>query len=243
MPGLTQRYALPRLVRRGIDETLTLDVYNSAGTQQTATTGTLSVFAGSRAIVDGATVSTFGPPASYLLTAATTVDEQLSDRWLEVWTMTIGGATEVFQRPAFLVRRTFDPVIDDRDLIALHSDLADLRDPDQTTYQGQRDEAWIELNKMLIQKGNRPQLIFDGWGLRALHQYLTLEILFRDFATSVGDGRYAKLEERYRQLAHEEFNSLQFYYDWDEDGFIDGQLEHKAAQPVTMLQTPWGWWL
>jgi len=239
MPGLTQRYALPRFLRRGVDESLTLDVYDSAGVQQTATVGTLSVFAGSRTVLDEVAVATLGPPAAYALAAAVTATEGLSDRWLEVWSLTIGGSVEVFQRPAYLVRRLLTPVIDDRDLSELHSDLAELRDPSQQSYAGQRHSAWIRLNKWLIQQGNRPALIFDSWGLRDVHIYLSLEIIFRDFATSVGDGRYSKLSDHYRQIARDEFDRLQLAYDFDEDGTNDSDAEKRSATPVTYLSSGW----
>ncbi len=140
------------------------------------------------------------------------------------------------------MREVLHPVITDSDLTALHSDLADLRDPDQTTFETQRSDAWIVLQKWLIQKGNRPQLIVDDWQLRDVHRYLALENVFRDFASSVGDGRYRELADFYRQKALDEFNSLALTYDFDEDGTVDdGEQSAKAGNPVTLLTTPWGW--
>ena len=45
----------------------------------------------------------------------------------------------------------------------------------------------------LIRQGERPQLVLDAWQLRSLHAYRTLELFYRDAASSVGDGRYIEL--------------------------------------------------
>lgn len=219
---------------------LSVDVYDQAGVQQTAIAGTVSVFSGSATVVDEAVVSVFGPPATYTLTAATTANEQTSDRWLVVWTLTIGGATHVFQRPASLVLRILDPVLIDADLVELHSDLEELRDPSQTSFEAQREAAWVQVNRWLIDKGNRPNLIVGSDALRDVHRYKTLEIIFRDWALSVGDGRYSELAETYRTLAQDAFDRTQLLYDRDESGQLNAG-EDKPPTPVTFLSSSWGW--
>ena len=62
-------YRLPRMIERGASVTLTLPVFADDGTSaQTATSGTVSVYDGSAAIVEDQSV-TVGPPASYTLAA------------------------------------------------------------------------------------------------------------------------------------------------------------------------------
>ncbi len=87
------RYQLPRFIERGVATTLTMDVYNDAGTQQTASAGTFTLYKGGTALLDAVAVSSLGPPASYSLTAGTTTGETLADNWLEVWALTAAWRT------------------------------------------------------------------------------------------------------------------------------------------------------
>lgn len=232
-------YRLPRMIQRGVPTTLTLAVYADDGTTaQTATSGTVSVYAGSKAIVAGAAV-TVGPPASYTLAGAATADESLSEQWLEVWSLTIGGTAYTFQRPAYLVRRVLYPTLIDSDLVEYHSDLLSLLDPDDTNLQRYRDNAWHALQTQLIRQGRRPQLVMDAWQLRSLHAYRTLELFYRDAASSVGEGRYIELAREYGELAAEEWAALSFRYDADEDGYVSDQLDQTAAgSGVLYLSAP-----
>lgn len=237
------RYFLPRCIARNRDFTPRLSVFDLAGGAETLTgPGAYTLDLDGSAIYTTAALS-YG--AGFAVTtaaipAAETDGEALSDRYTETWEVVTTAGPRTFTRPCSVVRNELFPVITDTDLIALHSDLADLRDPDQTTYETQRADAWIVLNKWLIQKGNRPQLIMDDWMLRDVHRYLALHTIFRDFATSVGDGRYAQLAAEYREKAALEFDKLTPAYDFNEDG-INDEGEVKAANPVVFLQVPRGW--
>jgi hypothetical protein len=236
------RYALPQFVQRALTSTLSLDVYNDAGTQQTVDSGTVSVYAGSRLIVDAAAVSVGGSvSATYSLTAATTTDESLSDNWLGVWTLTIGGnVVQAFQRPISLVRRIFEPVITDTDLLELHPDLNALLCPDTTTWQTQRDAAFDMIERGLLKRGRRPQLIMDSWALLDLHRFQTLQLIFMDAASSVSDGRYRQLADKYSELLDKEWGSVQFRYDADEDGLLDDGAQ-IGSRPMLYLSSSPAW--
>ena len=238
--SLVLRHALPRAIERGVANTLTADVYDEAGAQQTATAGTLTLYAGSKLILDGVAVTSAGAPTSHTLAAGSTADEGLSDSWLEVWALTIGGTVYTFRRDAYLVRHVLYPTITDTDLIELHSDLAALRDSDQSSYQVQREAAWTRVQHRLIAAGRRPELVLSSWALREYHRALTLEILFTDFASSTGDGRYRDLAEHYRDAAEVEWSRLPLRYDADEGGTEDTG-DRATAQPVTFLSQPWGY--
>ena len=214
------RYQLPRMIVRGVAQTLDADIYTDAGVQITPTAATLSLYAGGKTLLDGVS-ATAAAPSTYALLAATTAGEGYSTEYLEVWTLTVAGSPVTVQRPAYLVRRELHPAITDTDLLSYHTDLADLRDPDSTTFETQRDEAWVWINRRLIERGRRPQLIIDAWALRDVHVYKSLGIIFRDAALALGDGRYQELAEYYRTLADETLAGLSLQYDEDEDGFVD----------------------
>jgi len=238
--SLVLRHALPRAIERGVANTLTADVYDAAGVQQTASAGTLTLYAGSKLILDGVAVTSPGAPTSHTLAAGLTTNEALSDSWLEMWTLTIGGTAYTFRRDAYLVRHVLYPTITDTDLLELHSDLAALRDADQSSYETQREAAWARVQHRLIVAGRRPELVLSSWALRELHRALTLEIIFADFASSTGDGRYRELAEHYRAAADVEFGRLPLRYDSDEGGTEDAN-DRAAARPVMFLAEPWGY--
>lgn len=237
--ALITAYQLPRFIVRGEANSLDMDVYSAAGAQQTASSGTITVYASSRTIVDAAAV-TAGAPSTYTLAAASVpTTESLSDRWLEVWDLDIG----TFTRPAYLVRRQLFPTLQDSDLTDLHSDLADLRDPDQSTFEAQREAAWVKLNRGLIKRGRRPELVIDSWALTDLHRALTLEIIFQDFAGSAtvgAAGRYQQLADHYREEAAREWDTIVFRYDADEDGTAD-DANKLAGTPIVFLNRPPEW--
>ncbi|MHA1570594.1 MAG: hypothetical protein ACTSWM_02135 [Alphaproteobacteria bacterium] len=239
-------YDLPRCIPLGRSWPARLDILRQDGTPETLSgPGTYALFYGSELAYSTSAI-TFGAGFAELTASvgATELDgKDPADHLLERWTVnTTEPGVRTFTRPAALVRYPLSAVITDADLTALHSDLTDLRDPDQASFEAQRNDAWTSLNKWLIQRGNRPRLIMDDWMLRDVHRYLSLECIFRDFASSVGDGRYRELADFYRLKASEEFDNLVFSYDFDGDGRVSAD-EHmaKAARPVTTLMQPWGW--
>ena len=242
------RYGLPQFVQRGLTTSLSLDVYDDDGTQQVGTThylsGTVSVYAGSRLVVDAGTVILgTSVSATYSLTAATTTSEALSDDWLGIWTFIdadSAAAVESIHRPISLVRRILTPVITDTDLTNLHRDLNDLLCAGTTTWETERVAAWEQVERELLRRARRPQLIMDSWALLDVHRYLTLRNIFRDAVTSMGDGRYRTLVDQYDALIKAEWEAMQFRYDDDGDGLLDDGAQ-IGSKPVLYLSSAPGW--
>jgi hypothetical protein len=238
------RYALPRFIVRGQVNTLTMDVYNAAGTQQTASVGTITLKTGSKVLVDAASVTSLGPPASYTLPAATTTDEALADDLIEIWTLTLSGEPDVstFQRPAYLVRRVYVPTVTDTDLIDRHSELTAwlAARTDITSYQKYRDEANAIIQTDLLSTGRRPFLIFDPWSFRLPHIYKTLELIFTDSFTSIGNGKYQRLMEHYRATFERTWGKVTARMDSDHSGDISAaeQERDSAVGSVSITAGP-----
>ena len=235
---LVARQSYPRMIERGVDQTLTLDVFNADGAQQTATAGTVTITAGSAVVVAAAAVTSLGPPVSYTLTAATTATLSLSDRWLEVWALTIGGVVYTFTRAAYLVRRVLYPVITDTDLTPRYADVVVLNGG--AVLSEKREEAWAIIQRDLIRRGRRPELVLDAWALSDVHIHQTLALFFAELALSVGDGRYADRERFHRERYAEEWDRLTFRYDADTDGVVD-EGEAVSGTPVLWLSAPVYW--
>ena len=232
----------PDELQRGVDTTITLAVYDDAtGAQKTATSGTVSVYAGSRKLIDEATV-TAGAPSSYTLAAASTSGESLAADWLEVWTLVIDGTSHTFSRPAFLVRRPYRHVLTQADVTELHPELADRETAGTLDLDQYIQAADAVVRRDLIKKGNRPELVFDTWALLDAHRAKVLELVFRADSQSVGDGRYAELADYYAQAYRDEWGTISFTYDDDEDGTIDDNDDRRGGQPTIMLTHRKRWW-
>lgn len=236
--SLIARLDLPALVERGRDTPISITITDEDGAEQTASAATVTIYDGSEVIIDAAAATSLGPPASYTVTGATTTDRALSSSWLFVWTMTIGGTSYVFRQPAYLVRHVLYPVVTDDDLTQLHSDLDALRDTaNMISFAPYRTRAWERIQRRMIARGNRPALVLDPWALKDLHTFSALELIFRDFASSLGDERYRELADYYATAAASEWDSLVFRYDDDQSGTISTD-ERRTAQPVIYLNRP-----
>jgi hypothetical protein len=237
---LVARQSLPRFVEIGVAQTLTLDVYpEDSATLSTASTGTLTLKQGSTVLLDAVSVTVGGTStASYSLLAATTSGKDPSDDLLEIWTLTIDGAIQTFQRGGYLVRRAWHPTITDADLIDYHSDLVSLRPSSLTTYEPYRRRAGNWVQTELLARGRRPWLLFDAWALTVPHIYKALALIFADFESSVGDGRYGKLAAAYEGQATEAMRSVMFRYDVAETGTIDDLSQVSAAMPIFLSSGP-----
>ena len=242
--SLVLRHATPRSVERGVDTSLTADVYDAAGGQLTATAGVLTIRDGSEVVVDAAAATSLGPPAAYTLAGSVTSTRGLSERWIEEWTLTISGTAHTFRRAGYLVRHVFYPTLTDTDLYARYSDLADLRDPDQTSYETQREAARERIERDLIKRGKRPWLVFDSWALYDAHLAMTGHIIFNDFATSIGDGRYKEEADRLWEEYQRELDACNFRYDMDESGTVTSETQVSSVGSVILSGSPrrgrWG---
>lgn len=236
--ALVTRFAGPRMIERGVAQSLTFPVFSAAGAEQTATAATVTLQVENRTVLAATAATSLGPPASYSLLAATTTSEALSDRWLETWAMTIGGTPYTFRRAAYLVRHVFYPTITDTDLTDVHAELTELLDSDVDDYSRYREAAREKIERHLIKKGRRPELIFDNWALYDAHRALTLHLIFRDYASSIGDGRYTELAAEYLEEWKSEIESVRFRYDDQLSGTIDSGDKEGGEPSIILTSAP-----
>lgn len=219
--SLIVRHQLPRIVQRNAAEALTLDVYSAASVQQTASAATVTIKLGSTVIVDAAAATSLGPPASYTLAAATTENENLSDQYLEIWTVTISGTVYTFRHSGHLVRHKFYPTIIDTDLTDRDSDLLNIVPSSVTDLSQYREAARKRIERDLLRKGRRPWLIFDSYELVDAHIALSLHFFYSDQAIAIGDGRYREAATAYMDEYKTSMAEVNFRYDSNESGEID----------------------
>lgn len=228
------RYSLPRFVEVGVTQTLDLDVYDAAGTQQTVSSGTITVYLGAEKLVDAATLAAFGPPVTYSLAGSLHTDRSPSEDYLEVWDTDLGR----FQREGYLVRLAYRSTITDTDLTDRHSELLTFSSK-VGGYQQYRDEAHVEVQMMMLERGRRPWLVFDRAALRRLELYKTFELVFNDFMSVVGDGKWERLRDSYAAKYERALEGINFRYDDAELGTIDnGGHRQSASGPVMVTAGP-----
>ena len=230
------RFLSPEWIEQSRTNTVKCRVYRD-GALSAPTSGTLTVYnASAAAVVDAQTVTISGAAAEYAIASATLASETLSDGWLFEWSLVMAdGLTHVFRTEGGMVRRRLYPVITDDDLSRRHSDLSDLRPSSMTSYQDYIDEAWAEIENRLLSEGNRPYLIISPSAFREVHLAKTLEIVFRDFSTSVGDGRWWEFAEQYQRAYAIAWNRLRFRYDTDDDGQPDADDTRRSGSSTIWL--------
>ena len=232
--SLVVAHQLPRIVERGVATALTLDVYSAASVQQTCTAASVTVTLGSTVLVDSASATTLGPPASYTLPAATTEDEGLSDQYLEVWTVTISGAQHRFRRSGHLVRHAFHPTIIDSDLTDHDSDLLNITASGTSNLSQYRETARKRIERDLLRKGRRPWLIFDTYELVDSHISLALHLFYKDQHIAIGDGRYKEAADQYLADYTRFFSQINFRYDTDESGTVSEEQRVAGASVIRL---------
>lgn len=230
--SLVTRYSVPRMVQVGLAQSLTMDVYDAdTQAQATPTAATLEAFDGPDTIL-AETAGTGGAPSSYSLLAATTSGRAPSETWLEVWRLTVGGNVHTVTRTGYLCRRIYVPTLTQNDLYRRHPRLSDMMAEGQTSWADIILDTTETLERRIIAKGRRPHLIFDTWALRDCEIALALHLIFRDLATSIGDGRYADLDEKYREEFEREFERVKFRYDSSETGTVDTADQKSSVVPL-----------
>lgn len=240
------RIPFPDYLERNRSQTVKLEVYRD-GALAAPSSGTFTLYDDSdEEVVSAAAVTITSSVAEYTIPALTLpTSKAVGEGWREEWALLMpDGVIHTFRRSAALVLKNLYPVITDLDLTALYTDLGDLRPASLTSFQGYIDEAWRQVLGRLIAAGRFPYLILDPWSLREIHLETTLALIFRDFASSLGQGQYLELAESHKKEAAFAWKTLTFQYDEDHDGKPDSK-RRKAAEPVIYLsnapRTRWGW--
>lgn len=236
---ITASFAGPELLQRDSTQTIRCALFRD-GAVVAVVSGTVSIYrASGAAVVSAAAVTVSAGVATY--SAGPFTGLTLEEGWRVEWVLTGSGYSQTFDRMAALCRRRLFPVITDSDLTARHSDLANIRPPSMITFQSYIDVAWEDLLHQLRQKGTIPHLVASAEDLKQVHTFLTLKLVFTDFAIRFGDGsRWPELAAMYAKEARAAFSQLSLHYSTDDSGTPDGG--RRPAQPMTSLAAAGSWW-
>ncbi|MBT7101755.1 hypothetical protein HN937_30540 [Candidatus Poribacteria bacterium] len=225
------RFQMPDLLEQGRDNATQCPAYLD-GALAEPSSGTVTVFnAAGTEVVSAAAVVVSGSIATYTVLAAALAAENLEEGWVVEWALVMPDlVTHTFRNSAACVRRRLYPSITDLDLFRRESSLNPAGNDPVTTladYQDFIDEADVDVQQRLIQKGNRPNLITDPSTLRPVWLYLTLSLVFEDMATRQNETWAAKAAH-YRDMYEREFSRLSVLYDGDDDGMPDSATNRRS---------------
>lgn len=104
-----------------------------------------------------------------------------------------------------------------------------------TNYDGQIQEAFRVIKRLIKDKGRRPHMLIDGSQVRELVIIKAFELIFFNFAKNPED-IWWKRYEQYKALFEQRFGSLVIKYDEDEDGLISGDEGQGSLGQITLLR-------
>jgi hypothetical protein len=167
---------------------------------------------------------------------ADTSDNEFSDGWRVEWELVIAGETYRFVNDAALVRTRLYPTITDADLVRRVSAL----DPGSSTvittnqtYQDAIDEADVELQLRLIERGERPWMVATPSALRQVWLALAIAIVFENLSSR--NDAYRETAAAWRQRYEDAYGKATLRYDRDQDGQADSHEREGLKRPVVWL--------
>jgi hypothetical protein len=177
------------------------------------------------------TIATAGT-LTYSLAAAKTADLWENAVMEIAFTVSSVGYTAVFLFDVVL-HALYCTVTDD-DLKAYFPQLASEIWAGTANYDGQIQEAFLFVKRLIKDKGKRPSMLIDGSQVRELVIIKTFEMIFFNFAKDP-EGIWWKRWEKYQALFAAQFASLVIKYDEDQSGTIETDETAKSfTQPVML---------
>lgn len=237
---LIPRFRAPLILARAQDNAVSLEVWGPTGRQE-PTSGTLSIYdADDTVIVNAAAITVSGGKATYtVLAASVPATLELSDSWRAVWSLSIGGNTEVFHQDAQLVRRAWRPSVTALDLFTASPQLRNSYNPDTTEdNQALYDilmAAIEDTQARLVENGMRPWLIFEQWRLNRYVVQLTLGRIYRSHLFDQASENTTQLDTlatHHEEDAEKAWDGMNFRYDSLETGKGSDMGQRKAPATI-----------
>ena len=229
---LSTDFSLPTFYERAKALTVRMPLYEDGQSPVIPVSGTFTLYNASKvAVTTGSvTVGTNGIASFDVIAIVLPDTTPLSDKWLEEWVLTLqDGRVETIRRDAYVCLRMLYNVVSEVMLLRRVSDLNDLKPPNKSNFHGYIDEAWNDTNVAIIQQGKRPYLIMNSYALKNIVFNRTLQYIFEDLETYMGEGRYSKRATEYAKLADDAFDDLKMEYDTSES---NSRLSSEASLPV-----------
>lgn len=237
--GAAFRVRLPVVLVRAAANTSTLQP-DLGGDGVVASTATYTLYSPTGASLATPTPSISGTTGLVSVTISagdlpTTL--AFGERYREVWSLTIGGKTQLVTRSAVLARYPLHCPVTQRDLDAEYPDLASMLRATSDDLQAFIDSAWEEAVRRLLAGGKWPEQIVDAESLIDPVKHLALAKVWRFYSVQGGQGgRAAELATEHAREAEVTFARVSFRVDADQDGVADG--DDRAAGLTVLTRSP-----
>ena len=227
------RWLGPTFIERNKDQQISVAIERS-GAAVTLTSGTLTVYKPDGTVLVDAVAGTVGGGTftSATIAAATSAGQELNKGYLVKVDLVISGSTYSFFNDAVLCLARLYPTVAQTDLVARHSEAANLLGTAITSLQQYIDQAWEDITIRLYMEG----VPFWRWRTpSALRQVLfdrSFELLFYDYSTLLGGAqtdRYAAFAERYAGLYERDMERLRSMIDEDEDNHLQEDMASGSS--------------
>lgn len=230
------------MIPRDLAWTLSMQVYED-GDLVTPTVGSW-VLRDRRGNVVVEKTPALGETSTVSLLSSDLEDESYDVGYTEEWSFTVGGvAMPPIRREAYIVRSDLYSTITTDDLYAAMKVLQEQLPRGTTSYQDYIEEAWNRILSKLIALEAFPQMLVSSWALRTLHIYWTLALICNDFSQEEsGNGKWTMAASNYEKKAQDEWATLQFRVDRDEDGGIDELKEGSVPVLYTTGAPKYPYW-
>lgn len=236
------RFEIPDLVQRDLGAVLSCPLDKDGAVvavTQSGSTFSLRKPDGSLLVSAAAvTVGVDGIP-TYTLSAGAIAAEPFQMGYRAEWSLVVAGQTASFRNEVGIVRCVPPLPISDRNLTGRHSTLdRSLNGTGRSSWQAWIETTWLECQRWLIQKGNRPHLIVQSSDLVDLMRVWTFYNIFVDLMSAGNDPRYGELKRSYGDELEALKKTLSVSY-----AAADGappDAHRRPMQPVTFLGTS-GW--
>lgn len=242
---LSTDFSTPSFYEREKTITVSMPVYENGPLPVAPSSGTFTLYNQSKEVVVTGAVTVTSSIATFSVTAVILVATlSLSDLWQEEWVLTMAdGTIQTIRKDAFLVLRSLYNVVNEAMLKRKVTDLASLKPSTIDSFQCYIDEAFSDIENKLIQAGKRPYLILNSYALKDLSLNTTLQYIFEDLETYMGDGRFSQRAESYKKNAERAWDSLKLEYDISENNQRASATSSDPVVSVIYTNAPprWGY--
>jgi hypothetical protein len=224
--GYTFRDSYPSIYQKDRDAVVTLEVYRD-GALVAPSSATLTLRSETGVTLSTPTVTIVGSiPTATILAAAL---DSLGEGYREQWDITIAGIVYTKYRDGAVCRSPLQMPITDADLVAGYPDLAQNLGTSATNFQSFLDKAWGKTLRKLRSGGKMPYVIVSSSALYDAVLEWTLHLIYTWWYGQTGGVHFKELADEHRSNFNEEWGSLSFEVDLDQDGVADDRDRETAS--------------